>query len=126
MSNRAKKKNPSLTKTYNTKVRNEHIDYDYLEGLSEEELKFLSKFTDEYYGAVVDVENLENNLVATTPELKKECQTRNNAQNRCEYGIAKASNRLDEMPDNDETGNDLHESVVVDLIHAKRRQERKS
>lgn len=52
MSRNAKK---VFSKTYNTKVRRPHIDYDYLDQLSEEEIAYLAKFTDEFYGAGFEI-----------------------------------------------------------------------
>lgn len=85
---------PALDNRYNSKIRQEYIDYDYKTKLTEEEKEFLNKFTEEYYGAGLDYDNLENNI-HNTPELKKACTDRNNAQNRCLYGISKATGKLD-------------------------------
>lgn len=82
-------KHPSFHPEFNHKVKNEYLDQDYINGLSEEEKDFLDKFNQEYYGATLDYQNLENNL-HNTPELKKRCTDRNNAQNRCTYGLGRA------------------------------------
>lgn len=86
-------KNPGLNPNYNSKIKQEYLDYDYVSSLSAEEKAWLNDFTEEYYGAALDYKNLDNNL-HNTPELKKDCTDRNNARNRCIYGIWKATNRL--------------------------------
>lgn len=86
-------KHPNLVKEYNPRARQEYSDYDYIKDLPEDAKEYLNKFTGEFYGADLDFNNLENNL-HNTEELKKDCTDRNNAQNRCQYTIAKASNRV--------------------------------
>lgn len=91
---RNKVKHPGLKKQYNSKLKQEYLDQDYISQLSEEEKQFLSDFNEEYYGANLDFKNLENNRFHKTKEEKKACTDRNNARNRCIYGIAKATNRV--------------------------------
>ena len=93
---RSEIKHPGLKKHYNSRIRQEYIDQDYIQDLNDEEKNFLSKFNEEYYGANLDFEKLENNL-HNTEELKKLCTDRNNAQNRCIYGIAKAGNKISDI-----------------------------
>lgn len=81
---RDKKKYPNLSKQVNLKSRQNLIDYDYINKLSDEEKKWLDKFTKEYTNASIDTKNLENNL-HNTIELKKDCFDRNNARNRDLY-----------------------------------------
>ena len=50
----------------------------------------------EWNNATLDVEDLDNNL-HNTKELKKSCQDRNNARNRCMFSRAKASGNLTEI-----------------------------
>jgi hypothetical protein len=90
---RGQVKNPGLSPHYNSKIRQEYIDYDYIHLLTDEQKSMLNQFTEEYYGASLDYENLENNF-HNTQDLKKDCTDRNNARNRCIYGIYKATNRL--------------------------------
>jgi hypothetical protein len=45
----------SFKREYNTKTRGDFIDYDYDDKLSEEDRKYLAKFTDEFYGAAFDI-----------------------------------------------------------------------
>lgn len=84
---------PGLNPNYNSKIKQEYLDYDYVNKLSESDKAFLNKFTEEFYGAALDVHNLENNL-HNTQQLKKDCQDRNNSRNRCIYSIQRAQGRL--------------------------------
>lgn len=54
-----KKRNP-LKLSDQTKPRQSYIDYDYVNKLSPSERKFLSKFTDEYYGGVFEPNDKKN------------------------------------------------------------------
>lgn len=78
----------------NLKNRQDLIDYDYVNKLSEKDKKWLNKFTEEYTNDVLDRKNLDNNL-HNTPELKKDCDTRNNARNRCVLTKQKSMGRLE-------------------------------
>jgi hypothetical protein len=92
---RSKVKNAALIKRYNSRIRQDEIDYDYLSDLSEEELKWLNDFTEEYVNASVGKQSEANkNKFHNTPELVKDCTDRNNARQRCIYSIAKARNRV--------------------------------
>lgn len=64
------------------RVRQELIDYDYLDQLSKEEKAWLNKFTDEYVNASfkrdgTDIQDYET--------YGKDSNDRNNARNRCLY-----------------------------------------
>jgi len=99
-------------------TRQDEIDYDYLDKLSEEEKEWLNKFTEEYVNAKVDPKNLENNL-HNTQKLKKECYDRNNARNRCTWTRAKASSRgksIDELLDDDYKKDENVEDNLIDKI----------
>mgnify|MGYP003345048021 CR=1 FL=1 len=87
---RAKTKYPALKPELNLKSRYELIDYDYVHKLSEEEKKWLNKFTEEYVNASLNTEDLNSNLHNTT-DLKRDCYRRNNARNRDILTRAKAS-----------------------------------
>ncbi len=91
---RSQVKNPYLKKQYNSRVRQEYLDADYTDNLSPELREYYNKFIGEFYGADLNFEDLSQNL-HNTEELKKDCTDRNNAQNRCQYGIAKAGNKID-------------------------------
>lgn len=104
-------KYPGLNPNYNSKAKQEYLDYDYISKLSDTDKAFLNKFTEEFYGAALDVRNLDNNL-HNTVELKTDCQHRNNARNRCIYSIYRATNRLinaefsEILPDKQNENND--------------------
>lgn len=87
---RARTKYPALKPELNLKTRYELIDYDYINKLSEEDKKWLNKFTEEYVNASLNAENLTENFHNTT-ELKKDCYRRNNARNRDILTRAKAA-----------------------------------
>lgn len=87
---RARTKYPALKPELNLKTRYELIDYDYINKLSEEDKKWLNKFTEEYVNASLNAENLTENF-HNTKELKKDCYRRNNARNRDILTRAKAS-----------------------------------
>lgn len=89
-------KYPALDPLYNTKVRRENIDYDYIKKLNEEEKAWLNKFTEEYNNASFknDGTDLHN-----TQEMKRDCYRRNNYRNRCLYGVSKANGRVVDATD---------------------------
>ncbi len=103
-------KHPGLKKGYNSRVRQEYMDQDYVKDLTEEQKSWLSDFNSEYYGADLDFKNLKNNL-HNTKKLKKDCTDRNNAQNRCAYGIAKAGNRINDV----NTFTEIQDAINIDL-----------
>lgn len=83
----------------NLKSRTELLDYDYLDKLSEKELEWLNKFTEEYVNATLNTKNPRKNL-HRTKSLKKDCYDRNNARNRDVLTRQKAFNKnvyLDEI-----------------------------
>jgi hypothetical protein len=85
-SKRSQSKYPALEKRLNLRRRNHLIDYDYLGKLSEKELEWLNKFTEEYVGAKFDTENPRRNL-HKKKEQRSECYRRNNARNKDLYTI---------------------------------------
>ena len=124
---RSKVKNPSLKKGYNSKIRQEYIDMDYIDKLDDTvrncelpdgtpctELEYMSLFMKEWNNASVvgvkdktDKTAKENKFHRTAKEAK-ECTDRNNARNRCTYGILKARNLM--MPKTHEELQGLIES----------------
>lgn len=89
---RSQVKYPSLEKHYNSRVRQEYLDYDYVNELSEEEKQFLEDFNKEYYNASVgkQVDEGKNNRFTKGKDAVKAAQDANNARNACLYGRAKA------------------------------------
>ena len=92
---RSKVENPALNKQYNSKIRNEYLDYDYIDKLSEEEKKWLNDFTEEYLNASVGSQKEAfKNRFHNTPEMVKDCTDRNNSRNRCVYSKAVATETI--------------------------------
>lgn len=89
----------------NLKRRSDLIDYDYIDKLNEKEKAWLNKFTEEYVHDNLDRENLRKNL-HRNKRLKKDCDDRNNARNRCVMTRDKAKNVLNYIED-------LRESTVT-------------
>ena len=117
--NRKNVKHPGLKKQYNSKVKQEYLDFDYINSLTEDEKQWLSDFSDEYYGAKLDYENLENNRFHKTPEDKKACTDRNNARNRCQYGLARAGGKINNPELGVESVDMSSEDTVIAAIDAK-------
>ncbi len=87
---RSQVKNPALIKKFNSRIRQEYLDYDYLDKLNDEELAWLNKFTEEYLNAspVLTEDNQldpEANL-HKDPKFKKETYDANNRRNADLYG----------------------------------------
>lgn len=81
------------------------MDYDYLNKLSEEELKWLNKFTEEYVNASFDTNKPRNNL-HRTKAFRKDCYDRNNARNRDVLTRQKAQNKTVYLDDVTNKGKD--------------------
>lgn len=81
---RSKEKYPYLEKRLNSRVRQEYLDFDYINQLSDEEKEFLNKFAGEYYGGSFKKDGTD--ITATDKEGYRESYGRNNARNRCLYG----------------------------------------
>lgn len=126
---RSKQKYPQFEPRFSPRVRAEYMDIDYTDQLPEDEFvklpngkevsvkEWMHKFLSEYDGASLDYKNLNNNL-HNTAELKKTCTDRNNARNRCQYGIAKAGERLvDDVPRDSEPNNHNEtEDILIEII----------
>ena len=85
-------KYPALDPSLNLKSRTELLDYDYLHKLSDKELEWLNKFTEEYVHANLDTERPRKNL-HNTKAMRKDCYDRNNARNRDVLVRQKAQNK---------------------------------
>lgn len=97
-------KNPSLKKNYNSKIRQEYLDLDYVHKLDDKkkscrlpdgtmvtELEYMAIFMKEWNSAGVGKQSeAENNKFHRTAKEVKECTDRNNHRNADEYGRAKA------------------------------------
>lgn len=94
---------------------------DYLDQLTDEELKWLNNFMEEYNGASFKRnktrDSWDKEYIHNTDELKKDCQRRNNARNRCLYTILKVNNLLDNMVEKyDKEINNNTEETLIDLL----------
>jgi len=102
--NRSKVKNASLKKQYNSRIRQEYLDLDYLDKLDDTkatcklpdgrmvtELEYIALFMKEWNSGGVgkQADAKENSFHRTAKEVKA-CTDRTNERNRDEYGIAKA------------------------------------
>jgi hypothetical protein len=99
MTKRNKTKYPGLSKKVNTKVRQELIDYDYLNKLTPEEKEWLNKFSEEYNSASFKKSkngNYSRKNLHRTKKQRKDCYDRNNSRNRDIFAITKANDMLKE------------------------------
>jgi len=94
---RSKAKYPALKPQYNSRTRQEYIDYDYVNTLSDKDKQYLNDFTEEWLGGNF---NHETSNLQKTKKQRKDCYDRNNARNRCIYTIAKARSQVIDPPDN--------------------------
>jgi len=90
---RSREKYPSLKRNLNSKVRQEMLDYDYVDQLSDEEKQYLEDFNSEYYNASVGKqadEGKDNRFIKGYDENGlsevKKVQDANNARQRDLYG----------------------------------------
>lgn len=111
---------PGLKKHYNSKVKQEYMDADYVHILNDDEKQWLSDFMDEYYGAKLDFKNLENNRFHKTEKDKKACTDRNNARNRCVYGLAKAGGKRISIDDMDQDVDTFSEDDLIEILDEKK------
>ena len=103
---RSSVKNASLKKQYNSRIRQEYIDMDYIDKLDDKtkncklpdgtmvtELEYIAIFMKEWNnGGVGKQSEAKKNKLHRTPKQVKDCTDRNNQRNRDEYAIAKARN----------------------------------
>lgn len=106
-------KNAALVKKFNSRVRQEYIDQDYLDQLNPEELAWLNKFMSEYNNASF---NNDSTDLDQSPEGRKEAYDRNNARNRCMFGLTKgkvANTKLIEY------GSEIEDELAQDINPAR-------
>lgn len=82
----------SLKSNYNSKVRQEFLDYDYLKKLSKEEYAWLAAFTHEYNCA--NLNHRGDKVMGRDKKTTKEIYDKNNARNRDAFGVSHAHKRL--------------------------------
>jgi hypothetical protein len=113
---RRKRKYPGLEKGMNLKIRWELIDQDYINSLSDKDKEWLNNFMQEY--VIADFRH-KGKVLHKNKGQKRECYRRNNARNRCVYGLAMA--RGDVMDEGkNETAIDGVEDAVIDMIDSKK------
>lgn len=90
----------SLNPQYQTRVRKEFVDFDYLDKLDYKTKEWLAQFTDEYVGGAVK-KNKSGKIAAghlhNTQELAKECYDSNNHRNNDVYSVTKANGLLHDI-----------------------------
>ncbi len=90
----------SLFPQFNTKVRKELLDCDYLSKLAPEDLKWYAQFTDEYVSASIKKSKKGSVIkghIHYTNELAKKCYDANNLRNKDLYGVTKANHLLRDL-----------------------------
>lgn len=129
-SKRSKQKLPGLDKKKNLKIRQEYIDYDYIDKLSQEEKEWLNQFTEEYIsGSFKKTKsgNYSSKNLHKSKKLRKDCYDRNNSRNRDLYGITKINNMLhdqekilttvvEKKKDTSKTNINETEDAIIELI----------
>lgn len=94
---RSKSKYPNLVPKLNTKVRQELIDFDYIDKLSEEEKAWLNQFTGEYLGGnfkKTETGKYSSKNLHKGQTMRKDCYDRNNKRNNDIYSITKGNDML--------------------------------
>jgi len=107
-SRRSGVKNASLKKAYNSRIRQEYIDMDYIDKLDDTkkncklpdgtmvtELEYIAIFMKEWNsGGVGKQKEAKKNKFHRTAKEVKACTDRTNMRNRDQYGMAKAQNMV--------------------------------
>jgi hypothetical protein len=131
---KGKRKKPAslkvLQKKSTTLIRQEYMDYDYIDKLSDEEKQWLADFTIEHYNASVGKQKdkgKDNRFMKTVEEIK-DCTDRNNLRNNDVYGKKRSKRELtqietyrDKVVDRDKT-----EDAWIEILDYKRNNLNKS
>ncbi len=83
---RNKVKYPGLNKKYTTRIRQEFLDFDYIDQLSEKDKEWLNKYVEEELNTQFKNDGTDFNI---TKEERKKIYDRNNHQNSDLYGNLK-------------------------------------
>lgn len=130
---RSKVKYAALTPKYNSKIRQEYLDYDYIDKLSPEEKDWLAAFNSEY--ANNDFKHGFDPVIRKTKKNKKKSGDANNARNRCAYGISKATTLLNMVPqeqvnnffgESRDMSKNETEDALIEYLNEKDKRERRS
>ena len=87
----------SLDRNFNTRVRWESLDADYLKKLTPQELDYYAQFIDEYIGASISKNKdgtPKKGHLHKTKALAKSCYDANNRRNNDLFSVSKALNRI--------------------------------
>ena len=100
---RASKKFPALDPRVNSRTKQQYIDYDYLDKLTQDEKEWLNRFSGEYYSGDFKKESgsvrgdgkyLKDCIHPTDAATRKECYDRNNHNNMDYFSVAKAKGEM--------------------------------
>lgn len=95
---RKKTKNPELQPKMHLKIRQELVDYDYVNKLSEEEKAWLNRFTKEWVSASFEKSTTGNRHSVKNlnkgEKARQEIYTNNNKRNNDAYGVSKINNSI--------------------------------
>lgn len=83
---------PALIRKYNLRIRQESIDFDYLEKLSKEDLDWLNRFMEEYNNA-----SFKHDTIDGAVETRRKSYRTNNYRNRDIFSRAKAQGIVDSL-----------------------------
>lgn len=120
-------KDSSLKTNLNSKVRQEFLDYDYLNQLTQEEYDWLAAFTHEDNCA--NFSHGGQKVLPRKKAVKKEMYDKNNARNRDAFGITHAHKRLmylegggPDFLDDFDVNNRDPENSLIQLIDNQKKQ----
>ena len=123
---RSKLKYPSLTPSVNSRIRQEYMDYDYIDQLDDETKQYLEDFNREFYQANVGKQKDEgkDNRFVKGKKAVKQVTDENNHRNRDLYGRVRnrvAATKLFNYDDvlnivEDELSRDINPNNVEDAI----------
>lgn len=120
---RSKSKFPGLDPSVNGKKRQEVMDQDYIDKLSEKEKQWLSDFNEHWLSGST---KKGSKKFGKTVKERKAAYNRNNARNRCQLSIAKATGfavSTEDVKEQVETisgkNPDSTENEVIEILDAK-------
>lgn len=105
-----------LVKKYNSKIKQELLDVDYIDKLNDEEKDFLNRFLEETVNARFDHDGKK---IYRKKKDQLELYQENNSRNRCQYNIAKVTGRLEYDTTTKTEIKDVAEDVLIELIDRK-------
>lgn len=115
---RSKRRYPGLEKGMNLKIRWDLLENDYLDQLNDDDKKWLNDFNEEYVGANF---NHSGKTLHKSKKKQRDCYNRNNARNRCVYGLAKAKGEVFDTPNTNENVSIDIEDSLIDYIDSKKK-----